>query len=269
MSNLLHGCPETIDDFEEQIKHLQLCRSTIYNQAKAKIESGAAKSVSDASRQLAEETGRSANTIRQAIKREESSGTAYQLSELSGTDKHRPFASSDNSSCENKPHISNNSGNQNWHTPQYIIEAARTVMGSIDCDPASCLIANQNVKADIYFDSETNGLENKWNGNVWLNPPYSSGMMQLFSDALVKRFLSKEISSVCVLVNNATETGWFKKMADIATSFCFLSGRVKYLNSENIPNNAPLQGQVVLYFGYNSAKFKLVFSSLGMVLIHA
>lgn len=264
----MHGCPETIDDFEEQIKHLQLCKSTIYNQAKARIETGVAKSVSEASRQLAEETGRSVATIRTAIDREDKNQTSS-LTKLSGTDKHRPFASSDNSSCENKPHISNNSGNQNWHTPQYIIEAARSVMGTIDCDPASCLIANQNVKANIFFDSETNGLENKWFGSVWLNPPYSSGMMQLFSDAIVEKFLSKEISSACVLVNNATETAWFKKMADIANSFCFLSGRVKYLNSENIPTNTPLQGQVVLYFGDNSEKFKLVFSSLGMVLIHA
>lgn len=75
-------------------KNSFLCRLTLYNQAKARIETGAAKSVSEASRQLAEETGRSANTIRQAIKREEATGTGYQLSELSGTDKHRPFASS-------------------------------------------------------------------------------------------------------------------------------------------------------------------------------
>jgi hypothetical protein len=42
-------------------------------------------------KQLAEETGRSAEVIRKAIQRE---GGTWTLSQLSGTDKHRPFASS-------------------------------------------------------------------------------------------------------------------------------------------------------------------------------
>jgi hypothetical protein len=60
----------------------------------AVIHTGAAKSVSEASRQLAEETGRSVNTIRSAINRESGTDALHQLSELSGTDKHRPFATS-------------------------------------------------------------------------------------------------------------------------------------------------------------------------------
>jgi hypothetical protein len=47
--------------------------------------SGAAKSVSEASRQLADETGRSAEAIRKHIQRGDGTG---QLSSLSGTDKH-------------------------------------------------------------------------------------------------------------------------------------------------------------------------------------
>lgn len=87
-------CPDTIEDFEEQIKTLHLCRRTLYNQAKARIETGAAKSVSEASRQLANETGRSAATIRDAIITEDKNRTVG-LPQLSGTDKHRPFATSD------------------------------------------------------------------------------------------------------------------------------------------------------------------------------
>jgi hypothetical protein len=43
---------------------------------------------------LAEETGKSANTIRTYINDQSGTDKKYQLSELSGTDKHRPFASS-------------------------------------------------------------------------------------------------------------------------------------------------------------------------------
>lgn len=87
-------CPTSLEELEEIAKMLPLCRVTLYNQAKARMESGAAKSVSDAARQLAEETGRSARTIETAIYREQKTLRTPSLTELAGTDKHRPYATS-------------------------------------------------------------------------------------------------------------------------------------------------------------------------------
>ena len=84
------ACPSSIEELQELEKLIPLCRLTLYNQAKARIQAGAAKSVSDASRQLAEETGRSVATIRNAICR--SGESTVLLTQLSGTDKHHRVA---------------------------------------------------------------------------------------------------------------------------------------------------------------------------------
>jgi len=82
-------CPESIEELQEWERLVPLCKIELYNQAKAKIETGAAKSVSEASRQIGEETGKNPESIRQRIL-EEQSVRGVQLSELAGTDKHRP-----------------------------------------------------------------------------------------------------------------------------------------------------------------------------------
>ena len=81
-------CPETIEGLQELEKLLPLCRVTLYEQAKSRIETGAAKSVSDAARQLAKETGKSVETIRHHLK--QPTGDCHQLSCLVGTSKHTP-----------------------------------------------------------------------------------------------------------------------------------------------------------------------------------
>lgn len=124
------------------------------------------------------------------------------------------------------PHVAFNSGNNEWYTPADYIEAARDVMGGIDLDPASSDIANEVVKANMYFTAETNGLDKPWHGNVWMNPPYASDLIGLFVDKLV--FELPNIKQAIVLVNNATETEWFGKLIAKASAVCFPRSRVKF-----------------------------------------
>ncbi|MFM7854142.1 MAG: DNA N-6-adenine-methyltransferase, partial [Flammeovirgaceae bacterium] len=77
-------------------------------------------------------------------------------------------------------HVANNSGNNEWYTPADIVNKARLVLGSIDTDPASNIIAQQVVLADKYYTSETNGLDKDWCGSVWMNPPYSASLIKQF-----------------------------------------------------------------------------------------
>lgn len=87
-------CPKSIEELKELEKLIPLCKVTLFEQAKARIETGAAKSVSEASRQLAEETGRNPESIRQRIQ-EEQAVRGVHLPEIAGTDKFRPLVLDD------------------------------------------------------------------------------------------------------------------------------------------------------------------------------
>lgn len=157
-----------------------------------------------------------------------------------------------------KPHVTINSHDDEWYTPEQYIEAAREVMGSIDLDPASNDFANETVKASVYYDEARNGLEQEWWGNIWLNPPYSSALIQQFAEKLADSLFKQAI----VLVNNATETAWFRTLIENADAVVFPTGRIKYRKRDG-EKGTPLQGQAFIYFGDAPGRFLKVFSEFG------
>ena len=161
---------------------------------------------------------------------------------------------------QKRPHVANNSGNNEWYTPSEYIEAARKAMGSIDTDPASNDIANKIVKAEKYYTIETNGLAHDWTGNVWMNPPYSSDLISKFVEKLKEQRVN--YNQAIILVNNATETQWFYEIVKIASAVCFPKSRVKFYMPDG-KTGAPLQGQAVLYVGNNTEKFISAFGGIG------
>lgn len=161
-----------------------------------------------------------------------------------------------------RPHVSFNSGNNEWYTPAPIIDAARDTMGSITLDPASNEMANATVRANRYYTYEDNGLEQEWFGNVWLNPPYASDLIGKFVDKTVAE--RRNYKQAIVLVNNATETGWFLKLVSIASAICFPYSRVKYY-MPNGKTGAPLQGQAIIYIGDDVDAFSDEFESIGWI----
>lgn len=70
-------------------------------------------------------------------------------------------------------HRAEGTGENEWFTPQRYSEAARSVMGAIDLDPATHPIAQQTVRAISHYTAAENGLAQEWHGRVWLNPPLS------------------------------------------------------------------------------------------------
>jgi ParB family chromosome partitioning protein len=164
-------------------------------------------------------------------------------------------------SVKSRPHVANNSGDNEWYTPKEYIEAARQVLGSISLDPASNPLANDIVQAAHFYTAEDSGLDKDWFGTVWMNPPYESGLIGQFAEKLCDYYACGRVISAIVLVNNATETRWFQSIAEQASAACFPKGRVKFWHPRKVA--VPLQGQAILYLGPNNKKFARAFSQFG------
>jgi|DEB0MinimDraft_10_1074344.scaffolds.fasta_scaffold33634_2 phage N-6-adenine-methyltransferase len=161
-----------------------------------------------------------------------------------------------------RAHVANNSGDNEWYTPEIYINAARETLGTIDLDPASNPTANEIVKAKTFYTAEDSGLEKEWVGNVWMNPPYESRLIGSFIDKLLVHYVKEQIPQAIVLVNNATETQWFQLIAEAARASCFPKGRVKFWHPRK--EAVPLQGQSILYLGQNKERFIQNFHQFGV-----
>lgn len=164
-------------------------------------------------------------------------------------------------------HVGNNSGNNEWYTPPEFIEAAREVLGGIDLDPASSVVANERVRASRIFTAEDSGLNQEWPvGNIWMNPPYAQPLVGQFADRFAAEI--RRGSTGIVLVNNATETAWFQTLATVCSAICFPKTRIRFMDPTGKRSGAPLQGQAIIYCGENPEKFSEEFRQFGLMVSH-
>lgn len=164
------------------------------------------------------------------------------------------------------------SESEEWYTPTAIVEAARSVMGSIDLDPASCEEANRTVKARRFYTREQDGLSLPWDTPaVWLNPPYGrdedhKSNQATWTARLVNDHNAGRVEQACALVNAMTGNKWFRPLW--AFPICFVDGRIKFVAPiETNPDEkkSPTHSSCVVYFGPNVERFVRVFSRLGHV----
>lgn len=156
-------------------------------------------------------------------------------------------------------------GDPESYTPGVYIEAARQVMGSIDLDPASNELAQQTVKASVWYGEKINGLLQPWVGNVFLNPPYSHPEIAQFIEKLCNEYGSKHIQQAILLTNNNTDTRWWHRSASMCSRICFTAGRINFYKSDG-STTQPTNGQNFFYFGKECSRFKSIFSDHGFIM---
>lgn len=120
--------------------------------------------------------------------------------------------------------------NDEWITPKYIIDA----LGKFCLDPCAAKKMPWRTATKVFTISD-NGLEKKWSGRVWLNPPFHRYKRPLWMKkmAIHRRGI--------MLIPAAFETVAFKEwVLDLADSvlvlnhrphFCYIDGRRAKANS--------------------------------------
>jgi ParB family chromosome partitioning protein len=159
--------------------------------------------------------------------------------------------------------VSKLTGNAENYTPEDILDKVKIVLGGIDLDPASCDFAQRLVKANRYYTKETNGLDKKWGGRVFLNPPYGMPEIRYFTEKLVQSL--PDIEAAILLTNDQTDTKWWQKCAINAKCICMPSGRLHFYTPER-KGTSPTNGQTLFYFGDNDKDFCDIFSETGLIM---
>lgn len=169
-----------------------------------------------------------------------------------------------------KKHVlaTKHTGDEESYTPIEYLESAREVLGKFDLDPASNEMAQANVRADLFYTVDDDGLSKEWSGKVWMNPPYTARVINAFISKLVDHYKNGDITDAIVLTNNNTDTSWFHEAANTASAVCFTAGRINFLKRDG-SRSSPTNGQSFIYFGKDIEKFKSVFSKHGIVMVKA
>ncbi len=157
-----------------------------------------------------------------------------------------------------KRSIIQSSESNEWYTPSVYIEAARTVMGGIDLDPASCEEANRVVRAERYYCDADDGLSKPWPGRVWLNPPYGR-LGAVFISRLLEVFDDGTEAAICLLNAHCTDTKWFQPLWN--ETLCFTDHRIDFAGS----GGGSTHGSVFAYLGPDPTTFARHFAEFGPV----
>lgn len=133
-----------------------------------------------------------------------------------------------------------------WYTPPEIIHS----LGEFDLDPATCSDAILiNNSARKYFTKEDDGLKQKWEGRVWLNPPYTPPLLRLFLEKMA------EHNDGIALTGSRIDTKWFHDVVlEHASAIKLLYNRIKFYDAKSRQSKQPKNGSILVAFGEKNAE---------------
>lgn len=157
-----------------------------------------------------------------------------------------------------------------WYTPASACNLVRQALGGlIDLDPFTSEQANETVQACRILTVKDNAVLCPWPSvdTVFMNPPYSPGLCATAVARFVREFAGGTFREGVVLVNNATETGWFQQLASVASAICFPNHRIRFDTFDGKRSSKNTRGQAFFYVGPDPSRFIQVMKSQGLITV--
>lgn len=135
-------------------------------------------------------------------------------------------------------HESHSGGTDEWLTPPELLKA----IGPFDLDPCSPGDRRPWDTATRHFSLEDDGLRQKWEGRVWLNPPYSQAARWL------ARLADHNQGTALIFARTETDM-WFEHVWPKASGLLFCRRRLNfhYVSGKRAKANSGAPSVLVAY----------------------
>lgn len=131
-----------------------------------------------------------------------------------------------------------------WYTPKEIIDA----LGKFDLDPCAPMRPLWRT-ARVMYNKEQDGLKQKWEGRVWLNPPYSRPTIEHFITRMVEHN-----NGIALLFNRLDNKMFQDVVFPKAKGILFMKGRIKFHREDGTIGESPGCGSILVAFGEENAE---------------
>lgn len=109
-----------------------------------------------------------------------------------------------------------------WYTPKSLFDSLGV---TFDLDPAGTYSRYASVPAPYVYTRDHDGLERRWWGHVWLNPPYGRQAVP-FVDRMITH------GDGLLLLPSRTETAVYQRALRQASTTCFLRDRLWFVRED-------------------------------------
>jgi phage N-6-adenine-methyltransferase len=133
-----------------------------------------------------------------------------------------------------------------WSTPPDYFADLDQEFGPFDLDPCA---TPENAKCARFFTIKEDGLSQRWEGRVYVNPPYGRGCGLWMRKAWESAACGDAELVVC-LIPSRTCTRWWHQYVSKAAEVRFVQGRLKF-GGADAP--APFPSALVIYRPEGSA----------------